>query len=201
MAKTDLNLDGAWQKYSNETGSKVSTKSYVVWAGIHTRCLVGGAYQRRRPTYKGCHVSSEFKSFQNFTNWHIKQVGYSESNYQLDKDLLVPGNKLYSAETCVLVPKALNSLFTGIDSGRFGLPPGVHFDSLKDAYIAQISSNGTQRYLGTFHLVEDASVEYNRQKRREIGNWIARLEGGEFAVDHKVITALKLRLKENYVTS
>lgn len=43
----------------------------------------------------------------------------------MDKDILIKGNKIYSPETCCLVPYAINALFVRQDSSRGDLPIGV----------------------------------------------------------------------------
>lgn len=194
----DKLVDGNWLKSYKENSKKISTKSYRKWADMNVRCLEGGAYQKRRPTYKGCTVSKEFKCFQYFTNWYINQVGYREKDYQLDKDLLLENNKLYSEDTCVLVPKELNNFLTGIDSKRHG-KPGVHFCNIKCKWISQICINGTQTYLGQFESEDSASEAYEARKTEEYFNWIKRLEAGEFIVDSRVIKALECRGKARKV--
>ena len=44
----------------------------------------------------------------------------------LDKDILIKGNKIYSQDTCIFVPKAINSLFTNRKRFRGEYPIGVY---------------------------------------------------------------------------
>ena len=62
----------------------------------------------RQPTYKGCSVCEEWLTFSNFKSWMEQQDWEGK---QLDKDLLVYKNKIYSPETCVFVSSVINSFF------------------------------------------------------------------------------------------
>ena len=68
--------------------------------------------QERNKTYTGCTVSEEWLTFSDFKAWMVTQ---DFERKQLDKDLLIEGNKIYSPGTCVFVSGMVNS-FT-IDRG------------------------------------------------------------------------------------
>ncbi|CAL9958547.1 HNH endonuclease [Vibrio phage D249] len=91
-------------KYSTRASGRPSTV-YNVWRHMIRRCY-DPATQRKHPTYVGCLVTEEWHSYQNFAKW------YDDNNVmdglELDKDIKVPGNKLYSPETCMLVTKQQN---------------------------------------------------------------------------------------------
>lgn len=84
---------------------------YRNWIDMLDRCYSEKRQERNR-TYKGCTVSDEWLTFSNFKAWMEK---HEWEGKQLDKDILIEGNKIYSADTCVFVTQATNK-FT-IDSG------------------------------------------------------------------------------------
>lgn len=180
---------GRWvscYRVNNRTQWTVSGRK---WDAMQYRCKAGGLLQTKRPTYVGCTMSQEFANFQTFTDWHISQVGYGMQGYELDKDVLVPGNKLYSAETCVLVPSALNQFFS--DNGKSsGYHKGVSLYKRSGRYTAQIRADGDQITLGYFHTPEEAAAVYVAAKEAEAKRWAARLSAGEFMADPKVIHIL-----------
>lgn len=69
------------------------------WANMNLRCKVGGYIQLKRTTYVG--VTNGFENFQTFVEWSSRQIGYN-CGWELDKDILSKGNKIYSAQHCVL---------------------------------------------------------------------------------------------------
>ena len=92
----------------------VKTKEYVLWKGMLQRCYSDTQY----PTYEGCEVSDNFKSFEYFYEWCNKQIGSGNEGWHLDKDLLVKGNKVYSEDTCVFIPKEINMVLTKSTASR-----------------------------------------------------------------------------------
>ena len=67
-------------------------------------------------SYKGVEVCEEWYNFQNFAEWcetqkFLNAKDVKGKSYQLDKDILVKGNKIYSPDTCCFVPPEINSLF------------------------------------------------------------------------------------------
>lgn len=94
-------------KYEQHRNNKV-TKEYEVWSKMLTRCY-DEKYHKRYPTYVDCEVCEEWLNFQNFAEWYNNN-SYELPEYptQLDKDWLVYGNKVYSPDTCVLVPSIIN---------------------------------------------------------------------------------------------
>jgi len=104
------------------------TRSSNLWYNMNTRCKVGGAEQKRNPCYIG--VTHEFENYNSFTVWCNFQQGYLDKTdngtfWQLDKDLITPGNKCYSPENCLFVPQDVNSLFVRGNS-NVNLPLGVY---------------------------------------------------------------------------
>lgn len=192
VAADDIRSEsGLWVKSYSMNGVKYRTKSYSVWNNMKARCKVGGSVQHKQPTYVGCTMSENFKDYQFFAEWHTKQVGYSCRGYQLDKDLLVKGNKVYSEDTCVLVPRQLNTFFTDRAAQRGDCPLGFSHSKTYNKYIVHVSSEGRLKYLGWFETPEEAAAVYKQAKEAEALKWYEKLRSGEFIVDSRVLSMVQ----------
>ena len=96
---------GICDSNSMENGQK--SRCYSVWREMLRRCY-DSKYHERKPTYIDCSVHQDWHFFSNFKEFY--DTNYREG-YELDKDLLVPGNKIYSKDNCRFVPKIINCLF------------------------------------------------------------------------------------------
>lgn len=65
------------------------------------------------PSYIGTSVCSEWLYATAFKEWMEKQNWQGKS---LDKDIIVPGSKLYSPDTCAFVSQATNLFVTARDA-------------------------------------------------------------------------------------
>lgn len=112
-------------KYKPSKNGK-STKAYKVWLKMLQRCYEP-YYLNRYPTYRDCYVCEKWHNFQNFAEWWEKKV-YNCNNEKmcLDKDILIKGNKIYSPETCLILPERINTLFIKCDALRGKYPIGVY---------------------------------------------------------------------------
>lgn len=84
----------------------------------------------------------------------------------LDKDILVKGNKVYSPDTCVFVPHSINGLFTGCNKGRNKrkYPLGVYYDSGKKKYRANMNLDSENIKFSERNTPEEAFEDYKRHK-------------------------------------
>ena len=62
------------------------------------------ALKRNTPTYEGCKVSDNFRSYEYFYEWCNNQIGFGSEGWHLDKDLLIKGNKVYSENRHYVAP-------------------------------------------------------------------------------------------------
>ena len=146
----------------NEGG--VLTKEYVLWTGMLERCY-SDTYKKKRPTYEGCEVSENFKSYDYFYEWCNKQIGFGVKGWHLDKDLLTKGNKVYSENTCVFLPREINQVLTKRTASRGEYLIGVCWDKAKNAFKAQVRKNkGKPEHLGSFNTEIEAFNAYKTAK-------------------------------------
>jgi hypothetical protein len=191
-------IDGSWAKSLTVDGEQYHTKSYTLWHSIKYRCIKGGCVQTRSPRYVGCFISKNFLDFQYFADWLNRQEGYGIADYQLDKDILVSGNKCYGEDTCVLIPRQLNQFLALSHARRGKWPLGVRYDKNARKYRASVSKSGGWCHLGCFDTPEDAALAYKVGKEAEAYRWYERLTAGEFVVAQVVIERMKTwRLEES----
>ena len=79
---------------------------YELWKGLVQRTC-DSKHRQGRPSYRDVTCCSEWLSFSNFVEWVNKEVDYRGKpvNLELDKDLIIKGNKIYSPATCSFVPQ------------------------------------------------------------------------------------------------
>ena len=84
--------------------------------------------------------------------------------FNLDKDILVKGNKVYSPSTCIFVPFEINGQFTKANTRRGSCPIGVSYAAHTNKFLACIAENNKTKHLG-YHLTKEAAFRaYKRAK-------------------------------------
>ena len=142
----------------------VKTKEYMLWQSMLKRCY-SDVYKKKRPTYKGCKCSENFLHYEYFYEWCQSQVGFGNDGWQLDKDLLIKSNKVYSENTCVFIPSEINSLLIKCTASRGEYLIGVCWHNTNKAFMAQVGkSKGKQEHLGFFKTELEAFKAYKKAK-------------------------------------
>lgn len=142
--------------------SKTHLKIYDTWVNMLRRCYYE-KYQEKHPTYIGCSVDEYWHNFQVFAKWFDENY---KAGYQLDKDILSKGNKIYSPETCCFVPSDINVLFTKRDAYRGKHPIGV--SKAGNKFKSCIRINGKTIGLGYFNTPKEAFQAYKTAKETHI---------------------------------
>jgi len=127
-------------KYKTRNNGK-KNKSYTAWINMIARCYNPGNHLIM-PTYKECSVADEWLNFQNFAKWF--DVNYI-CGFDLDKDILVDGNKVYSPDTCLFVSTKSNSIKASAKSYSFINPAGftVNIYNLSEFCISNNLTNSS----------------------------------------------------------
>ena len=139
-------------------------KEYSLWSNMLKRCYDPKEHARY-PGYIGCTVSDNFRYYEYFYEWCHNQIGFNNSSWHLDKDLLFKGNKVYSEDTCVFLPAEINTSLTSANTIRGELPIGVQH-SQSGNYISAYNLGGIHYHGGTFYTIEDAFFHYKQAKEQ-----------------------------------
>lgn len=139
---------------------------YTTWANMLKRCY-SEIDQRTNPTYKDKSVSETWLLYENFYDWCCN-VQYKERGWQLDKDLLLKGNKVYGPDVCVFLPPRLNGLILSCQGSRGDLPIGVHFDKSRMKYKATCQNEFDKQSQKRFFTIEETFAWYKAEKERVI---------------------------------
>ena len=173
-------------KYPVSEGS-FKTKEYDLWCSMLRRCY-SEKYQKKQPTYEGCEVSDNFKSFEYFYEWCHKQIGFNNKGWHLDKDLLTKGNKVYSENSCVFIPAEINTLLIKCTASRGENLIGVYWDKKGKAFVAMVNKNkGGSEYLGYFKTEIEAFNAYKKAKEAFIKEQAEKWKG---KIDDRAYEAL-----------
>lgn len=147
-------------KYKSKENGK-NTKAYNAWRAMIQRCY-DDKYKHKNPTYINCEVCEEWHNFQNFAKWFEENYYEVEGErLDLDKDILVKGNKVYSPSTCIFVPQRINMFFRENNIER-ELPIGVTLE--KEAVTNPYRTSVCGVIIGWFKTPHEAFLSYKLNK-------------------------------------
>lgn len=149
--------DGKYQTRVNG----VNTIYYNTWHDMIHRCYNEGTKDKFPAYYGICKVCNQWLNMQIFSEWFEENKYECGERLHIDKDILYPGNKIYSPDTCILVPQRINMLFMNKPNKR-GLPNGIA--KYKSGYLAKYGG----KELGIFSTVEEAYIEQTKKKKEAI---------------------------------
>ena len=160
-------------------GCEISTKErkskiFSYWKNMLKRCYCDKSLEVS-PSYEDCQVTENFRNYQYFKEWCFQQIGFEEvdrngKSFQLDKDILVKGNRIYSEDTCCFVPKEINmfSVIRAKDRGECLIGVGYKPKSVK-----KFRARCGNKYLGLFNTELEAFYAYKQAKEtyiKEVAN-------------------------------
>lgn len=142
-----------------------SDKAYLHWVGMMKRCY--DPKTRAMPknlSYFDCTIDESWHNYSVFKSWAEAQVGYDAECNHIDKDILVKGNRVYSAETCVLLPSIINlAISKGSTKGKpSNLPIGV--TQIDSGFVSRCTTDKGREYLGFFKTPSLAFSAYKECK-------------------------------------
>lgn len=134
---------------------------YKRWTGMLSRCY-SEKFKRKTSSYLDCRVSDEWKYFMNFKLWMEKQDWEGK---ELDKDLLVEGNRVYGPNTCMFIDQEVNTFILENKNRRGDWPLGVYFNKPSKKFLAYVREERRNRYLGQFGCPNEAHNAWREAKR------------------------------------
>ena len=169
----------AGAKYPSTINGR-NIKEYVLWKSMLRRCYSDG-FRKKNQTYEGCEVSDKFKSYEYFYEWCHEQIGFGNNGWQLDKDLLIKGNKVYSESTCVFIPTEINTLLIKREASRGDHLIGVYWNKTNKAFVATVRKNkGKSEHLGIFKTEIEAFNAYKQAKesfvKEQANKWKGQID-------------------------
>ena len=140
---------------------------YYLWQSMLKRCF-SEKFKQKQPTYVGVICCDDWLSMTKFIEDISVMKGCGLDGWELDKDILLKGNKLYSKDTCCFVPAEVNLLLVKSDKIRGEWPIGVYFHKASGKFMAYIKINGKRKFLGYFTTPEEAFQAYKTAKEAQI---------------------------------
>ena len=172
-------------------GKAVRCPYYTTWRNMLERCYSQKSLEYR-PSYKGCSVCPDWIYFMNFRAWMMKQDWEGK---ELDKDLLVRGNKVYSPETCMFINRGVNIFLVEKESARGDYMLGVYYEKSRGKFRACCSNpfTGKMDKIGRFNTEKEAHEAW-RQYKHKLACILADLQ-----TDARVANALRSRYAESFL--
>lgn len=134
---------------------------YKAWVNMLRRCY-SEKLKELNKTYVGVTACKEWHVFSNFRAWMIAQ---DFEGKELDKDILVVGNTIYSPETCAFVSHKVNSFFWEKGNKKTNYKRGVSLDKKTGKFLAACNiGNKKSVYLGSFKDPESAHLAWKSFK-------------------------------------
>ncbi|CAM0054492.1 HNH endonuclease [Vibrio phage K460] len=157
-----------------------------LWKGMLKRAY-SKSYKDRNPTYKDCIVCEDWYTYSGFASW-VQNKQYL--GMELDKDILVPNNKVYCPEFCILVPHVVNTFIN--DRSKNGMLAGVSWCKQTEKYTARVSNpfSGVREHLGRS---DNQELLHKKWKRRKYE--LSLILAEKFSLSEEISKAISARYK------
>jgi hypothetical protein len=165
-----------------------NTMAYETWRNMLHRCY-NDKYLQKNPSYIGCEVIDEWKTFSVFKKWFNDNY---INGYQLDKDLLGNG-RLYSPSTCCFIPKKINTFLSNKQRNNTSGAIGVCF--FRGKYLVHSKNMGVNKSHGSYNSLEDAKKAYKEARQNNLNKLIEEYS----FLQNKILTALAEKGVRNLV--
>ncbi len=151
-----------------------TSKMARTWRGIIRRTGKRDPNMYTYETYKDCTLDPIWYKLSAFKEWVEQWDDYE--NKEIDKDILIPGNKHYGPDTCLMVRRVVNLWFKPHAGLTGGLPRGVSWNTAwkrgksPNPYRAQINpiETGKRTALGSYATIEEASTVFESARKEQL---------------------------------
>ena len=156
---------------------------YVVWSDMIRRCY-SVKERSRLPTYAGYQAEPYFHYFTNFLNFIKTLKGFNQRDekgkvFEMDKDLLIKGNKTYSRSSICFLPSSVNKFLTKSNKSRGTLYITKAFDDT-ECIVWLIKALKDHGVLSRKQIDEllwgKLPIDFNEsQKKSKVGNILTKM--------------------------
>lgn len=177
----------------NDVYEKVyETEYYKKWLSILYRCY-HPTQKEHSKSYNDCKVCDEWHYLSNFKKWFEDTNNGFIKGYEIDKDLLSNGNKIYSPSTCCFLPPEINGAIK-LSNGKKKLPTGV-IEIVGRAKNYRVDFR--KKSVGYFETIEEANNYYKKLKKEQILE-LANKYYKDCLITNRVYNGLINFVKKNY---
>jgi len=152
--------DTNYKPHQSVNGKVLYCPYFAKWRAMIHRCYSGHCV-----AYAGCSVDDKWLLLSVFKFWMKSQ---DWNGMQLDKDLKIKGNKVYSENACLFIPHKLNTILNGRKAARGLYPQGVSLATRNRGFISRINKSGSLKHLGYFNTPKEASKAYQQARTDKI---------------------------------
>lgn len=152
--------------YSGNTSKVVwYCDTYSRWKNMLKRC-----YSQAESCYDDVSVCEEWKYFSRYKAWFDVQIK-PDGEFDVDKDLLDGISRLYSPDTCCVIPRKLN-LSLSVSPESKGLT-GTYYEKERGKYQSYCNSFlGKRIILGRYDTDKEAHRKWQVEKIKQINKSI-----------------------------
>lgn len=149
------------EKYEN-----TNEKSYQVWNNMVSRAVENDNI-----------ICDEWLDYYKFAKWYYENYKpETMKNWRIDKDILIKGNKVYSAKTCCFVPPNFTNIFKTKKEERQGESIGVS-KGKNGKYTAITRIDGVSKRFAGYNTNREAYEKYKEVKERQFKDKAIKYKG------------------------
>ena len=144
-------------------------KPYEVWSSMMKRCYNENCQRHR--WYEDCVVDERWHNFATFYQWwkeNYYELPEGMGRIELDKDFKCKNCRIYSPDTCLLIPQRINESKPNRRTGNREFPIGITFNKIKQKYHVRTNVNGEDTHIGNFDTLEEAFSAFKATKENEL---------------------------------